>query len=194
MNRRDLVRSGVAGAGGLIVLGRLAQPVEAALVATDDELAYANFGLAAELLLDDFWVRTGAAGVFAGAWAREQAAGVRAAREHVGALSDLLSSAGQTAAVAEDFSFSWPAGAFARRSVAAKIGGEIARAAAGAYLSAVAAVSTQSYRVLYGALAASLSQQIAVLSRASGRRGIGNSFPASLELEPASVALDRYFG
>ena len=60
MNRRRLILS--AAGAGLAVSG-FAAPSSgvAALAATDDELAYANFGQAAELLLKDFYARAAAA-------------------------------------------------------------------------------------------------------------------------------------
>ena len=60
MNRRALILS--AAGAGLAVSG-LAAPSRslAALTATDDELAYANFGQATEFLLKDFYAKTTAA-------------------------------------------------------------------------------------------------------------------------------------
>ena len=59
MNRRRLVLS--AAGAGLAVSGLAGPSGLVALAATDDELAYASFGQAAELLLKDFYAKTAAA-------------------------------------------------------------------------------------------------------------------------------------
>ena len=74
-----------------------------------DELACANFAVATELLLADFYDRTAKAKLFRGGI---QGAMVRARFnevEHADALAKAIVAAGQTAPVAEDFEFAWPA-------------------------------------------------------------------------------------
>lgn len=95
--------TGVGLAGG----GLLARPAAAA---TDDELAFANFGAATELLLRDFYGRAGTAKLFAGSLGKALARGRFAATEHGVALATLLTDAGQTAPLEDDFEFAWPAG------------------------------------------------------------------------------------
>src|SRR6478735_7842298 len=108
MDRRRFILS--AAGAGLTVAG-LTAPTSA-LAATDDELAYASFGQATELLLQDFYARAQAAKVVRGAGANELAHGAFSAGEHQAALAQLLTDAGQTAALAEDFEFAWPEGGF----------------------------------------------------------------------------------
>src|ERR1700752_1060383 len=109
MARRRFVLS-AAGAGfgvaGLAVPG-------GALAATDDELAYASFGQAAELLVQDFYAKAQAAKVVRGSAAKELARGGMNAGEHQAALAKLLTDAGQTPSLAEDFEFVWPKNGFA---------------------------------------------------------------------------------
>jgi hypothetical protein len=193
MNRRRLILS--AAGAGLAVSG-LAAPTSglAALAATDDELAYANFGLATEFLLKDFYAKTVAAKLVSGAVARELARGGLNATQHAEALSKLLAGAGQTAAVEEDFELVWPDGTFANNSSASTTGLKIAQPLLGVYLSAAAAISIMSYRTLFASMAANLAQQVGALSQLSGGRVVGISFPSAVDVETASDAIEAYLG
>jgi Ferritin-like domain len=192
MNRRRLILS--AAGAGLAVSGLAAPAGLAASTATDDELAYANFGLAAEFLLQDFYAQTAAGKVVTGAAARDVARGSFNAGEHAAALSRLLTDAGQTAAVEEDFEFAWPDGTFASRKSAAAAGLTVTQAVLGVYLGAAGAISIASYRTLFASMAANLAQQVAALSRLSGGRAVGVSFPSALAVETASDAIEAYLG
>ena len=101
MNRRRLILS--AAGAGLAVSGLSTTNALAALTATDDELAYANFGQATEFLLKDFYTKATAAKIAHGTGARSLARGAFNASEHASALGKLLTDAGQTAAVEDDF-------------------------------------------------------------------------------------------
>jgi hypothetical protein len=192
MNRRSLLLA--AAGAGLTASGLVAPPGLAAASATDDELAFASFGQAAELLLADFYTRATAAKIATGAAAGDLAHGVLSATEHAAALAQLLTDAGQTAAVAEDFEFAWPDGTFATRRAAARAGLEIARPLLGVYLAAAIGVSIASYRTLFTTMAANIAQQVAALSRLSGRRMVGVSFPPAVDVETASDAIEAYLG
>jgi hypothetical protein len=192
MNRRRLILS--AAGAGLAVSG-LAAPTSglAALAATDDELAYANFGLATEFLLKDFYAKTAAAKLVSGG-GRELARGGLNATQHAEALSKLLAGAGQTAAVEEDFEFAWPDGTFANKNSASTAGLKITQPLLGSYLSAAAAISILSYRTLFASMAANLAQQVGALSQLSGRRVVGISFPSAIDVQTASDAIEAYLG
>jgi len=192
MNRRRLLLS--AAGAGLAVSGISAPRGFAAASATDDELAFASFGQAAELLLADFYARAAAAKIATGATARDLAHGALSAVEHADALSKLLIDAGQTAAAAEDFAFAWPDGTFATTPAAGRTGLEIARPLLGVYLGAAIGVSIASYRTLFATMAANVAQQVAALSRLSGGRMIGISFPPAVDVETASNAIEAYLG
>ena len=162
--------------------------------ATDDELAFANFGAASELLLKDYYAQVQAAKLYKGALAGAFARAGFAAGEHVVALSNLLVDSGQTAPLVEDFEFAWPTATFKTRKAAATAGLSIVDALLGAYLTAAATSPTQSVRVLFSSLAASLGEQRSTLLLARGRTAVGNSFPAAVDLETASAAVERYLG
>ena len=193
MNRRHLIRS--AAGVGLAITG-LAKPPSglAALAATADDLAYANFGLATEFLLLNFHAKTAAANVIRGSAAREFARGTLNASQHADALSMLLAGAGQTAAVAEDFEFVWPNRSFANQNSVSATGLIVARPLLGVYMSAAAASSIPSYRTLFASMATNVAQQVSALSLLSGGRAVGISFPPAIDVETASDAIEAYLG
>jgi hypothetical protein len=190
MNRRRFILS-AAGAG--ITAAGLSVPA-GAHAATDDELAYASFGQAGELLLQDFYTKAAAAKVVPGSAARELARGALNAAEHADAQAKLLLDAGQTAAVAEDFEFAWPDGTFESARSMSGPGREVTQALLGVYLSAAGTISIASYRTLFASMAANTAQQLAVLSRLSGARAVGVSFPPAIDVETASDAIEAYLG
>ena len=192
MNRRSLLLS--AAGAGLALSGLAAPRGFAAATVTDDELAFAGFGQAAELLLADFYTRTVAAKLATGAAAHDLAHGALSATEHAAALAKLLTDAGQTASAAEDFEFAWPDGTFATRRAAGRTGLEIARPLLGVYLGATIGVSIPSYRALFATMASNVAQQVAALSRLSGGRMVGISFPPAVDIETASEAIEAYLG
>jgi len=193
VNRRRLILS--AAGAGLAVSGVAGTTRGlAALTATDDELAYANFGLATEFLLRDFYTQAAAAKLVGGSAARNLARGRFNAAEHAAALGTLLTGAGQTAAVEEDFTFVWPDGTFAKADAAATIGLTITQALLGTYLSAVGSISIASYRTLFASMAANLAQQVGALSELAGGRVVGISFPAAVDVQTASDAVASYLG
>ena len=190
VDRRGFVFAATAGGLGLVALGPTAPE---ALSAADEELAYANFGIAAEFLLQDFYAGVTDAKLFGGEAQHNMTAGGRSASEHAAALGQLLSDAGQAPALAEDFEFAWPEGTFVSKEATAA-GLEVARTLLGLYLTAATAVLVPSYRVLFTSMAANLAQQVAALSEAQGGRITGVSFPAAIDLEAASDALEPLLG
>ena len=192
MNRRRLILS--AAGAGVAVSGLATRSGSAAVTATDDELAYANFGQATEFLLQDFYARTIEAKLFSGSAARELARGGLNATQHAAALAALLTGAGQTAAVQEDFEFAWPDGTFANKKSVTAAGLAIAQPLLGVYLKAAAAISIPSYRTLYASMAANVAQQVGSLTQLSGGRVVGVSFPAAVDVETASDAIEAYLG
>jgi hypothetical protein len=192
MNRRRLILS--AAGAGLAVSGLSGSTALAALTATDDELAYANFGQATEFLLKDFYAKATAAKIARGTGARSLARGTFNAGEHAAALGKLLTDAGQTAAVEDDFEFVWPAKTFATADSAATTGLTITQALLGTYISAAGSISIASYRTLYASMAANVAQQVGALAALKGGRIVGVSFPASVDVETASDVIEAYLG
>jgi hypothetical protein len=183
--RRFLVTSAGASAAALG-----APWLGAAAAATDDDLAFANFGVSAEYLLKDFYARAIAAKKLTGARANVLREGRTAATRHAAALADLLTGAGDTAPLEEDFEFAWPRSSVASAPATVKTGVTLLRALLGAYQTAAVTASVPDYRVLYASLGASLGQQIGALSAPAG----AEPFPVATDLETASDVLEPYLG
>jgi hypothetical protein len=179
----------LATASGIVAAGLGARSASAA---TDDELAYANFGLAAAYLAADYYARALEADQLGADVRRTFRSGQSASLAHARAISDLITGAGDTPATSDDFAFEWPAKAFETAAAVRKTGLDVLRPTLGAYQSAVAGVSESSYRVLFASLVASLGQQIGALVGPVGERV--EPFPPALELETASAALEGYLG
>ncbi len=178
-----------AGAAGMSVAASPWSPN--AHAATDEDLAYANFGLASSFLLTDYYGRALQAGRLGPAARPTLQRGRSASILQARALSDLLTGAGDTPAVAEDFEFVFPAASLATAAAIRRTGLTLLNATRGAYQSASVTTSESSYRVLFASLAASVAEQVGAL--ASPGAGV-ESFPAALELESASAALEAYLG
>jgi Ferritin-like domain len=189
MNRRAFF-GGSLGVGAL-ALG--APWVATASAATEDELAFANFGASTEFLVKDFYIKALQANVVSAAQTATLKRGRSAAGQHAKALTDLLRGAGDVAPAPEDFDFQWPDGTVQSEKEIVSTGTGVLRALLGAYQTAAASVSNPAYRVLYASLAASVSQQLATLAARAGRHAI-ESFPTAMDLEAASDALEAYLG
>jgi ferritin-like protein len=173
--------------------GLLAASVGArsATAATDDDLAYANFGLASSYLLADFYGRALQSGRLGSAVRPTLRRGRSVSTLQARALTDLLTGAGDTPATADDFTFEWPAGSFATAATTRRTGLTVLDAVLGAYQTASATLSESSYRVLFASLAASVAEQAGAF--APSGTGV-EPFPTALDLEAASAALEAYLG
>lgn len=184
---------GSAGASAAILGGPWVAAAGAAGSATEDDLAFANFGVSAELLLKDFYARAINAKRFGGARARVLRQGRLAATKHVRALSNLLVSAGDTPPLEEDFEFVWPRRTFTTAPATVKTGLVVLRALLGSYQTAAASASVVDYRILFASLGASTGQQIGALAALSAPVG-ASSFPVATDVETASAAIEAYLG
>jgi hypothetical protein len=189
VNRRRFVFS----AGAAVVLpGSLATAARADV--SEGELAYANFAIAAEYLMADFYAKALEAKLFHGS-VREGATRAHFNEgEHARALSTLLTDAGQPVPLQDDFEFPWPKKTFETLGEAAKVGARIEGAVLGAYLSAAIALTRETYRSLFTRAAADEAQHLTVLSWVANGKPVGNSFPLPLDLEEATNVLGPYLG
>jgi ferritin-like protein len=186
VDRRRFV-FGALGAGS----AALATPwLGSAAAATEDDLAFANFGASTEFLVKEFYAKGLEARLVSGPKASALKRGRAAAGQHAKALSDLLTNAGDVSPLPEDFEFEWPASTFTSEKAMVDTGRAVLRALLGVYQTAAATASEQTYRVLYASLAASVSQQIGALAGASA----AEPFPIAMDLEAASDALEAYLG
>jgi hypothetical protein len=113
-------------------------------------------------------------------------------RQHYNKVSEILSGAGQTPAVASDFDFSYPKGAFASKSSIAKLGVRLEAAFMGAYLGAVEGLQTNALKQPVAQVAANEAEHLSVFMRLSGRSPIGIALPRPLTIDEASNALDVF--
>ena len=189
MNRRRFL-TGAVGAGAVALGSPL---VATAGAATEDDLAFANFGASAEFLVKNYYTKAIEAKLFTGAKKNALKRGKSYAAQHVKALSDRLVGAGDVAPLEEDFEFVWPARTFKTEKDAVATGVEVLHALLGAYQTAAATVTEQSDRVLYASLTASVAQQVSVLAAFEGGHAV-EPFPVATDLETASDALENYLG
>jgi Ferritin-like domain len=183
----------VATALGAGLAGASSPWLGAAGAATEDDLAFANFGASTEFLVKDFYSKALDAKLASGAKASTLKRGKSCAAQHAKALSDLLVGAGDVAPLEEDFDFEWPARTFKNERSAVTTGVGVLHALLGAYQTAAATVSEQTHRVLYASLTASVGQQIIALAAFEGPRGV-EPFPVATDLETASDAVESYLG
>jgi hypothetical protein len=161
-----------------------------AVAATEDDLAFANFGASTELLVKDFYAKALEAKLVTGPKAAVLKRGRAAAGQHAKALSDVLTGAGDVAPLPEDFDFAWPAATFKTEKAMVATGRGVLHALLGAYQTAAATASDPAYRVLFASLAASVGQQLVALAGAHA----AEPFPIAMDLEVASDALEAYLG
>jgi hypothetical protein len=162
--------------------------------ASEGELAYANFAIAAEYLMADYYTRILKARLLHGSARNGATVSRRNEREHIAALATLLTDAGQSVPGADDFELTWPKKTFASLGEAVATGARIETAAVGAYLSAAASISVESYRSLFARALADHAQHLTVLSWVATGKPVANSFPSELDLEQASAVLEPYLG
>jgi len=126
VSRGQLISRGVKGGAALLLAGSCAGSLVDSAVAADtvpdSDLAYARLLVGAELLGLDFYTRAIASTRLRGGVLGSLKRARLNARAHYDKMSEVLSGAGQTPAVASDFDFSYPKGAFASKPSIAKLG------------------------------------------------------------------------
>jgi Ferritin-like domain len=181
-------------AGGAAIVFPVSLAPIARAGASEGEVAYANFAIAAEYLMADYYARILKADLLRGSARNGATVARRNESDHVAALATLLADAGQTIPVADDFEFSWPARTFRSLGDATSAGTKIEAAVVGAYLTAATAITVESYRSLFARALADHAQHLAVLSWVSTGKPVTGAFPAALSLEEATSQLEPYLG
>ena len=195
LSRIQLLRRGAVGGGALVLSGSaIASLAERASAATvpDTDLAYLRLLIGAELLAADFQAQalaSGKLGKSTGAVFRKMAADEKA---HYAALAQLLTTAGQTPATQDDIDFSYPKGTFASEASITKGAAEIETMILGTYLGSLENIQTGELRLPIGQIAANEAQHVGALAALAGRTVIGRPFAASLQIDAASAALDKF--
>jgi hypothetical protein len=181
-------------AGGAAVVLPAALAPLARAGASEGELAYANFAIAAEYLMADYYARILEAGLLHGSAQNGATVARRNEHDHVAALTTLLTDAGQSVPVAEDFKPTWPAPTFTSLAGATAAGTKIEAAVVGAYLTAATTITVESYRSLFARALADHAQHLAVLSWVGTGKPVATAFPPALDLEQATDRLEPYLG
>jgi Ferritin-like domain len=183
----------LAGGAAAVLVPTTLVPLARADVSEGD-LAYANFAIACEYLMADYYARLLKAGLVHGSARSGATVAHRNEGEHVKAFATLLTDVGQTVPVADDFAFAWPAKTFGSLGAAAEAGVTIEAAVLGAYVSAASTISVESYRSLFARALADEARHLAVLSWVASGKPVGNSFPPALGLEEATNVVEPYLG
>jgi Ferritin-like domain len=196
VSRGQLISQGTKGGAALLlagsVAGSLVDSAAAADTLPDGDLAYARLLVGAELLGLDFYTRAIASKRISGDALGSLKRARLNEREHYDKMSEILSGAGQTPAVASDFDFSYPKGAFASKSSIAKLGVRLEAAFMGAYLGAVEGLQTNALKQPVAQIAANEAEHLSAFMRLSGRSPIGIALPRPLTIDEASSALDVF--
>lgn len=198
LDRRAFVALGARGGAALAVGGLVleAAPASAARAVSgpfsDVDLALARLAVGAEILAVGFYTRAIASRKLAGDDRRYLRRALHNEREHLAAVSDVLAGAGQTAATADDFTVTFPKGAFASRAAIARLGTTLETAFVGTYLGAVDAFGPSELKTIAARIAASEAQHLSVLAELASDQPVGISFPVAIDYEHASDVLDAY--
>ncbi len=196
ISRAQLVSRGAKGGAAFLLAGSLAgslvDSAAAADTIPDSDLAYARLLVGAELLALDFYARAIASKRLSEVALGSMERARLNEREHYNKVSEILSGAGLTPAVASDIDFSYPKGAFASMSSIAKLGVTLEGAFMGAYLGAVDGLQTNALKQPVAQIAANEAEHLSVFMRLSGRSPIGISLPRPLTIDQASNALDVF--
>ena len=195
LDRRQLLSRGAQAGASLFVAGGIAgvlSPRAAADSIPDGDLAYARLLIGIEVLALDFYTQAIAARQFGpGATAFMRRARFNEG-EHYAAVAQILTGAGQVAATAADFDFSYPAKAFASKCAIAKLGVAVETLSVGAYLGAVDALNTTKLKLPVARIAASEAEHLGAFKGLADGGPVGNSFPDALTIDAASNAFDLY--
>ncbi len=184
----QLTRSAFLATAALAV----AAPAALAEAPADIDLANARLLVALELLLLDFYGRALAAHRF-GPAGRDAFARARFNEgEHLAAVSQILTGAGQTPLTAADIDFSYPRRSFESRGATARLGLALEQLALGAYLGAVGSTVSPALKLPLAQIAACEAQHLSVFEDEATGHALTNSFGDPLSIQQASDALSRY--
>jgi Ferritin-like domain len=196
VSRGQFFSRGAKGGAALLLAGSFAESLVGSAAAADtvpdSDLAYARLLVGGELLALDFYARAIASKRLHG----DALAAVKRARlnerAHYNTMSEILNGAGQTPAVASDFDFTYPKGAFASKSAIARLGVALEAAFIGAYLGAVEGLQTDALKLPVAQIAANEAEHLSAFMRLSGRSPIGIALPRRLTIDQASNAFDVF--
>jgi hypothetical protein len=183
-----LTRPAFLGSAALLAIA----PTAFADALPDSDLASARVLVAVELLLQDFYGRALAARRLGPEGRDGLLRGRSNEAEHLAAVSQILSGAGQIPASSGDIAFAYPDHAFDSAGSIARLGARLEQLAMGAYLGAVADVRSVALKQPLARIAACEAQHLGFFRGISTGHELAQSFPEPLTIEAVSNALDRY--
>jgi hypothetical protein len=180
----------VAGAvaGGAFAARSAAGPI------ADLDFALARLTVAAELLGIEFYTQAIGSKKFEGAELNYLKKAQFNEQEHLVAMSEILTGAGQTASTADDFTFTFPKGTFASSASIAKFGEALETVFVQAYLGAVSQFTALDLKVTAARIAANEAQHQSVFADLASGRPVGVSFPVASDYATISDAVGAYVG
>ena len=125
LSRAQLFARGAKGGAAILVTGAATGFFVGSATADaipDGDLAYARLLVGVELLASDFYAKAISSKQFSGDTLTYLKRAMFNEQEHYQSMAGILTGAGQTAATAEDFDFSYPKGSFASKLSVAKLG------------------------------------------------------------------------
>ena len=198
LSRSRFLSLTAAGGASLVVGGSVAGTALAAPAASgpiaDLDLALARLAVSAELLGIEFYNRAIASKKLRGAEVAYLRRALFNEQEHLKAMSEVLTGAGQTASTADDFTFTFPKGTFDSRESIAKFGVQLETVFVEAYLGAVGQLAAPDLKVTAARIAANEAQHQGVLMDIADGHPVGVSFPLAVSYDEISDALDAYIG
>lgn len=177
--------------GGALAGRALAAPAASGPIA-DLDLALARLLVSAELLGIEFYKQAIASGKFQGAELAYLKKALFNEQEHLEAISEILTGAGQTVATADDFTFTFPKGTFDSRESIATFGAALETVFVQAYLGAVSQFSAPDLKLTAARIAANEAQHQSVFLGITTGRPVGVSFPLAVSYDEISDVLDAY--
>jgi Ferritin-like domain len=191
---RLLSRSAKGGASLLVAGSALGQFVGTAAAAPlpVGDLAHARLLVGVELLASDFYTQAIAA-ANAGpklGWYLKRA--YFNEQEHYQSVAEIISGAGQTAAVSGDIDFSYPEGTFADQGSIVKLAKQLEDLSLGAYLGAVAKMQTPGMIAGLARIAACEAQHSSYFTTVLGGKAFKSSFLPALTIDQVSNTLDTF--
>jgi hypothetical protein len=195
LTRSALLSVGARRGAAVVLAGSLFEAfdgVAAAAPLPDGDLAFARLLVGVELLAIDFYTQAIAAKQFRAVGQKYMAIALQNEQAHYQSVAQILSGAGQTPAVASDFTFSYPAGSFGSRGKIAGLGRELETVFLGAYLGAIGGLQTPALAQPLARIAASESQHLSLWETELDGRPISAAFPAPITIDQVSDALDAY--
>jgi len=197
LDRASFLTTGVKG-GAVVALGGMAagllatEAPAASAALSDLDLAIARQAVAAEILAIEFYNQAIASKQLGNGEAKYLKRAQFNEQEHLKAVSDVITAAGQTPSTSDDFTITFPKNSFATAGSIAKLGTTLETAFVGAYLGAVDGLGDAGLKTTAARIAANESQHLSVFSDLSANRPVGVSFPEPLSFETVSDFLDDY--